>query len=102
MKCTVPRYFFVVRCPHFEVRDFKGVELSSEADARDYAARLVKELLHEKSDKGRGFEISVRDDDRQVLFVEPFENSHLHYLGDIGLEGAANYGLPSASIPRRG
>jgi hypothetical protein len=74
----VPRYLFVVRCPLFVVPDSKGVELSSEADARIYAARLVKELLQEKLYKGRGFEISVQDDQGRQLFVVPFESPHLH------------------------
>jgi hypothetical protein len=49
----VPRYFFVIRCPQFLVPDSKGVELSTEADARNYAARLVEELLLDL--QGHGF-----------------------------------------------
>ena len=78
MESVVPHFFFVVRCPQFAVPDPKGVELSSEADARVYAARLVEELLQEKSYKGQGFEISVRDDQKRELFVVPFESPHLH------------------------
>jgi hypothetical protein len=54
------------------------VELSSEADARKYAARLAEELLQEASYKGRGFEIAVKDDQGRELFVIPFESPHLH------------------------
>jgi hypothetical protein len=74
----VPRYFFVIRCPQFLVPDSKGVELSTEADARNYAARLVEELLLDKSYKGMGFEVAVRDDQGEELFVVPFESPHLH------------------------
>jgi hypothetical protein len=74
----VPRYFFVIRCPQFLVPDSKGVELSTEADARNYAARLVEELLLDKSYKGMGFEVAVRDDQGEELAVLPFESPHLH------------------------
>ena len=72
------RFFFVIRCPQFLVPDDRGVELSTEADARNYAARLVEELLLDKSYKGMGFEVAVRDDQGEELFVVPFEGPHLH------------------------
>lgn len=72
-------FFFVIRCPQFLVPDTKGVELTSEADARNYAARLIGELLRDKSYKGKGFEVGVQDDqNRELLFVVPFESPHLH------------------------
>jgi hypothetical protein len=78
MELVVPRYLFVVRCPHFVVPDSKGVELSSKADARKYAARLIEELLKDTSYKGQSFEIGVQDDQGRELFVIPFEGPHLH------------------------
>ena len=78
MELAVPCYFFVIRCPQFVVPDSKGVELSSEADARKYAARVAEELLQDTSYKGRGFEIAVKDEQGRELFVVPFESPHLH------------------------
>ena len=48
----MPCYFFVTRCPQFIVPDSKGVELSSEADARKYVSRLIEELLQDTSTRG--------------------------------------------------
>ena len=78
METPVPRYLFVVRCPHFVVPDSQGVELSSEADARKYAARLIEKLLQHSAYKGLGFEIAVKDEQGRELFIIPFESPHLH------------------------
>jgi hypothetical protein len=61
MEPAVPRFFFVIRCPQFLVPDARGVDFSTEADARNYAARLTEKLLQDKSYKGKGFEVPVQD-----------------------------------------
>jgi hypothetical protein len=78
MEPAVARFFFVIRCPQFLVPDDRGVELSTEADARNYAVHLTEELLQDKSYKGKGFEVAVQDDQGGELFVVPFESPHLH------------------------
>jgi hypothetical protein len=74
----VAQFFFVIRCSQFLVPHSRGIELSTEADARNYAARLTEELLQDKSYKGKSFEVVVQDDQGRALFVVPFESPHLH------------------------
>jgi hypothetical protein len=64
--------------PSVSCARFQGGGIIDQADARNYAARLVEELLLDKSYKGMGFEVAVRDDQGEELFVVPFESPHLH------------------------
>jgi hypothetical protein len=72
------KFFFFVRSPEVVVSDDKGIEFTSEADARDYAARLISELLEDPVCTGMGFEIAVQDETGKELFIVPFDQAHLH------------------------
>ena len=73
----VPKYFFTVRSPGGVVDDDKGRVLSDEANARDYARRVIRELNVDDGFTDRGFEIAVKDEKGSELFVIPFDGYHL-------------------------
>ena len=72
------RYFFTVRSPQGAIVDERGCVLTDEADARKYAARIIKGLTEDPDFIGRGFELLVRDDVGKELFVVSFDSPLLH------------------------
>ena len=67
----MPRYYFVAEMPDHTYDDSEGAQLPSDAAAKDYGVRAVREL------KERGFEaagavLHVRDEDGQTIQSIPF------------------------------
>ncbi len=67
----MPRYYFIAEMPDHTYDDSEGAQLPSDAAARDYGARTVREL------KERGFEaagavLHVRDERGRIIQSIPF------------------------------
>jgi hypothetical protein len=71
-------YYFVVRGPFGVVNDDTGVDLPSEADAREFAVRFIQDLNEDNEYTDQRFEVSVRNDAGAELFVIPLDGSHIH------------------------
>ena len=67
----MPRYYFVVEMPDHTYDDFEGEQLPSDAAAKTYGDRVVREL------KERDFELAgaillVRNEGGQIIQSIPF------------------------------
>jgi hypothetical protein len=67
----MPWYYFVVEMPDHTYDDSEGKHLPSDQDAKDYGARVVREL-RESDFESAGAILHVRDEGGQIIQTIPF------------------------------
>ena len=67
----MPRYYFVVEMPDHTYGDSEGEQLPSDAVARQYAGRVVRELK-DRDFESAGAILHVRDEGGQTIQSIPF------------------------------
>jgi Domain of unknown function (DUF6894) len=68
----MPRYYFVVEMPGHTYNDSEGEQLPSDAAAKNYGDRVVRELK-ESDFQSAGAVLHVRDEGGQTIRSIPFE-----------------------------
>jgi hypothetical protein len=66
------RYFFVIEWPDRKHEDLFGTLFSSDRDARDYAARVIRELKEAGEYDDPGLIMVVENAKREPIFTIPF------------------------------
>jgi hypothetical protein len=71
-EAELPLYFFIIRVSESELDDPHGSLLASDASARSYAERVIRELKADEDYDGSGSNMIVKDAEGRTLFSIPF------------------------------
>ena len=67
----MPRYYFIIEAPDYIYDDPEGEQLSSDAAAKDYGHRVIRELK-ESGFETAGTVLHIRDENGQTIDSIPF------------------------------
>jgi hypothetical protein len=68
----LPLYFFVIKFPEGEHDDLNGALFASDASARSYAERVIRELNADGDYESSGLNMVVKDAEGRTVFAIPF------------------------------